>query len=206
MRTKVNIMKQLARQEMLDTYAKTFKYLNIFMLWMWRLGLGPIINMAPGSIGQIMVLVHIGRKSGKKCHTPLNYTILDKQVYCMAGFGSQSQWYKNILANPRVEVWLPDGWWVGQAIEVTVSDNRAETLRSILIASGFAAPVLEGIYPTELNDEELEALLLKHDYRLLRIDRTAACTGTGGPGEYAWLWSLATVWLLLNLWRKKKTN
>ena len=31
-------MENIARQEMLDTYAKYFKYLNIFMLWMWRLG------------------------------------------------------------------------------------------------------------------------------------------------------------------------
>lgn len=197
-------MENVARQEMLDTYAKYFKYLNIFMVWMWRLGLGGIINIAPKSIGQMMVLVNTGRKSGKQRYTPLNFAMIDDDVYCMAGFGSQAQWYKNVLAKPQVEVWLPDGWWAGEIAEVTDSDNRVEILRAILIASGFAAPLLEGIHPDKLSDDDLEELLHQHDYRLLKIKRVATCCGVDGPGEYTWIWTLTAFWLLFRLLRGKK--
>ena len=63
--------------------------------------------------GQIMVLTHTGRKSGLRRRTPVNYALVDGEVYCTAGFGQISDWYRNILANPQVEVWLPDGWWAG---------------------------------------------------------------------------------------------
>jgi hypothetical protein len=49
----------------------------------------------------------------------VNYAIVDGEVYCTAGFGAVSDWYRNIRTNPEVEVWLPDGWWAGVAEEVT---------------------------------------------------------------------------------------
>lgn len=42
---------------------QAFKYLNRVMVPLWRLGLGPLINIWPSVGGQIMVIMHIGRKS-----------------------------------------------------------------------------------------------------------------------------------------------
>lgn len=175
------------------TLRQVFKNFNTFMVLLWRLGLGNWINLFPESAGQIMVLSHTGRKTGLKRRTPVNYALIDGEIYCLAGFGSISDWYRNLLANPEVEVWLPDGWYAGRAVDVTNEKGRLERLRAVLIASGFAAPLF-GIRPTEMSDAELEAAT--RDYCLVRIERHSPRTGPGGPGDLSWVWPLATFILL----------
>jgi hypothetical protein len=134
--------------------------------------------------------------------TPVNYALIDGDIYCVAGFGHISDWYRNVKANPAVEVWLPDGWWAGEAEEVGDEADRLPLLRGVLIGSGFAAE-MAGIYPKTMTDEELEALTT--GYRLLRIRRTAARTGPGGPGDLAWVWPMATFLLLpFVFWRRRR--
>ncbi|MBN1668410.1 MAG: nitroreductase family deazaflavin-dependent oxidoreductase [Anaerolineales bacterium] len=170
-----------------------FKYLNKFILTLWRLGLGGWLNAWPQVLGRYMVITHTGRKSGLKRQTPVNYTELDGEVYCTAGFGKISDWYQNMLANPEVEIWLPDGWWQGVAIDVSEAENRIEILRAVLVASGFAGPLF-GLDPRKMDDAQLAKA--GASYRLVRIERSAARTGPGGPGELAWIWPLATFLLL----------
>ncbi|MFQ5343399.1 MAG: nitroreductase family deazaflavin-dependent oxidoreductase [Anaerolineae bacterium] len=180
-----------------------FKYLNRFMLLMWRLGLGSWINFWPDVGGRIMVIIHTGRKTGIRRHTPVNYAVVDGEIYCTAGFGAISDWYRNIMANPQVEVWLPDGWWAGMAEDITDSEERTALLRQVLIASGFAAPAA-GVYPKRMTDQELEAATA--NYRLIHIHRTEARTGAGGPGDLAWVWPLAAMSMLPLLWRRARKN
>jgi len=175
---------------------KFFRYLNRFMLAMWRLGLGRSVNGWPSVGGRILVLTHVGRRTGIRRRTPLNYAIVGGDVYCTAGFGSGSDWFRNILANPEVEIWLPDGWWAGTARDISDSEKRIELLRKVLIGSGFAA-WLAGIRPRTDPDEKFTALTA--EYRLLRIQRSHGLTGRGGPGDLAWVWPLATMILLLIL-------
>jgi deazaflavin-dependent oxidoreductase (nitroreductase family) len=170
-----------------------FKSFNHFMLFMWRLGLGQFINASPSVGGRIMVLTHTGRKSGLRRQTPVNYVIVNNEIYCTAGFGQISDWYRNIKANPHVEVWLPDGWWEGVAEEVTEPEKRLPLLRAVLIASGFAAP-LAGVNPRKMDDDQLAAVT--ESYCLIQIRRSSPRTGRGGPGELAWIWPAATFLLL----------
>lgn len=170
-----------------------FKQFNRFMMLMWRLGLGPWVNAWPEVGGRIMVITHTGRKTGIKRRTPVNYTIADGEIYCTSGFGSKSDWYRNIMANPEVEVWLPNGRWVGVAEEITDPNTRIPLLRQVLIDSGFAAKAA-GIDPVRLTNRELEAVTA--DYRLIHIRRAEARTGPGGPGDLVWVWPLATMILL----------
>ena len=179
-----------------------FKQFNRFMMLMWRLGLGRWVNGWPEVGGRIMVITHTGRKTGIRRRTPVNYAVADDEVYCTAGFGSKSDWYRNIIAAPEVEVWLPDGWWAGIAEEVTDPETRIVLLRQVLIDSGFAARTV-GIDPVGMTNEELDKTTA--DYRLICIRRTEARTGPGGPGELAWVWPLATMILLpLVLFRRRK--
>jgi len=185
-----------------ESLRQGFKQFNRFMLLMWRLGLGPWVNAWPEVGGRIMVITHIGRKTGMRRRTPVNYTIADGEIYCTAGFGGKSDWYHNIITNPQVEVWLPHGWWAGVAEEVTDARMRLPLLRQVLIDSGFAARAV-GIDPAGMSNEELDAVT--PDYRLIHIRRTAACTGRGGPGDLAWVWPLATMILLpLVLLRRRR--
>ena len=177
-----------------------FKYFNRFMLLMWRLGMGSLLNMGPAMAGRYMVITHTGRKSRSQRRTPVNYAIIDDDIYCTAGFGQGSDWYRNIIANPSVEVWLPDGWWAGAAEEVADVDSRVPLMREVLLASGFAASAA-GLDPRKMSDQELDAATVK--YRLIRIRRTTPRTGPGGPGELAWIWPLATMILLPMALRRK---
>ena len=149
-----------------------------------------------------MVIKHTGRKTGLTRHTPVNYAIVEGDIYCTAGFGRVSDWYLNIMASPEVEVWLPDGRWVGRAEDITDVENGHLFFRQVLISSGFAGPLF-GVNPKNLTDLDLINLL--ESYRLIRIRRQNAMTGAGGPGDLAWVWPAATFVLLgLLITRRKK--
>ncbi len=177
-----------------ETLRQAFKRFNPFMLLMWRLGLGPFINLWPPVGGRILMIAHRGRKTGARRYTPVNYALVDGEVYCTAGFGVVSDWYRNVAVNPNVEVWLPDGWWAGVVEDISDSPWRLPLLRKVLIGSGLVT-YLVGINPIRLADKEFEAVT--SNYRLLHIWRTEARTGRGGPGDLAWVWPLATMLLLL---------
>jgi hypothetical protein len=99
-----------------------------------------------------------------------------------------------------VEVWLPDGRWVGKAEDVSEVENGPFLLRQVIVASGFAGPLF-GVNPKQLNDDDFAQHL--ESYRLIRIQRTNAVTGPGGPGDLAWIWPLSTIVLVLFLIGKK---
>jgi len=148
----------------LSTLRKVFHTLNRFMVLMWKIGMGKMINIWPPVIGRIMVIKHRGRKSGREYLTPVNYAIVDSEIYCTAGFGSGSDWYRNMLANPDIELWLPEGKRKARAEDISDSPNRLFLLRQAIIASGFAGPLF-GINPKKVNDEQLDAL--SKEYRLV---------------------------------------
>jgi deazaflavin-dependent oxidoreductase (nitroreductase family) len=185
----------MTEAEQTEQLRQFFKYFNRFMVWMWRAGLGKLINFWPEGMGRIMVITHTGRKSGLKRYAPVNYAPVEGDLYCTAGFGEGTDWYQNILKTPEVEVWLPEGWWAGVAEDISDSEDRRDLLRQVLIASGFAASVFGGIDLVNTSDAEFDAATA--DYRLIRIRRTEPRTGPGGPGEYAWIWPAAVVGLLV---------
>lgn len=182
-----------------------FKYLNRFMLLLWRLGLQRWGMRNPYG-GYIMVITHTGRKSGLPRRTPVNYAEIEGDLYCTAGFGAIADWYRNLLANPRVEIWLPDSWWEGVAEDVTAwpAARRLPLLRQVLVNSGFAA-YAAGLNPRTMGDDELAAATAA--YKLIRIQRTSPRTGPGGPSDLAWLWPvLATLLALLLIWRRRSVG
>jgi len=152
--------------EQMDTLRKVFRVMNRVMVFKWKIGLGKMINMWPAGFGHIMVIKHCGRKSGKEYLTPVNYAIVEGEIYCTAGFGSVSDWYRNMLVNPQIELWLPEGKRIAFAEDISDSPHRLFLLRQVIIASGFAAPLF-GINPKKLNDEQLDAI--SKEYRLVHF-------------------------------------
>jgi deazaflavin-dependent oxidoreductase (nitroreductase family) len=173
----------------MEILRQSFKQLNKFMMLLWRLGLGSYGNGTRWG-GYIMVIVHKGRKTGLIRRTPVNYTIIGDDIYCTAGFGARADWFRNVMADPNVEVWLPDGWWAGVAENVSDTSERIEIMRKVLIASGFAT-YAAGIDPIKLSDDELDEVTT--EYRLVRIRRVEPRTGSGGPGDLVWVWPLTTL-------------
>jgi hypothetical protein len=152
--------------QQLNALRRVFHAMNPFMVFLLRIGLGWTMNIWPAVSGRIMVIKHRGRKSGKEYLTPVNYAIVEGEVYCTAGFGAVCDWYRNMLIHPRVELWLPEGKDFYCAEDVSDSPQRLFLLRQVIIASGFAGPLF-GIDPKKINDEQLDAV--SKDYRLVRF-------------------------------------
>jgi deazaflavin-dependent oxidoreductase (nitroreductase family) len=160
----------MSKQTDFSQIKRIFKVVNKFMLLAWRLGFGPMINSWPEEVGRIMVMTHTGRKSGVKHQTPVNYTLFDGDVYCTAMPGAD--WYRNVKANPQVEVWLPNGRWSGMAEEVPLDMAHLPVFRQVLIDSGFAASTFVGVHPRKITDADLADI--GRGYHLFRIQRSEA--------------------------------
>lgn len=182
-------------EKKLRQYFRTF---NRFMLLMWRLGLGRWINFWPEGTGRIMVIQHIGRKTGMVRQTPVNYAAVNGEIYCTAGFGSVSHWYRNLLANPNVEIWLPNGRFHAHTSDITDDPDTLPLLRQVLINSGFAATAV-GITPQNMSDEELAAVTA--NYRLLRF---TPLQPAAGKADLVWVWPITALLLLASLWFKRR--
>jgi deazaflavin-dependent oxidoreductase (nitroreductase family) len=150
----------------LNTLRRVFHAMNHFMVWMWKMGWGKAMNGWPAGFGRIMVIQHRGRKSGKEYLTPVNYAVVDGEIYCTAGFGSISDWHKNIMANPEIEVWLPEGKRKARAEDVSDAPRRVFLMRQVIIGSGFAGPLF-GVDQKKLNDEQLDAVT--KEYHLIHF-------------------------------------
>jgi hypothetical protein len=51
--------------------------------------------------------------------TPLQYEEIDGTIYVAAALGQKADWYRNILANPKVEVWVKSRRFGGLAEPIT---------------------------------------------------------------------------------------
>lgn len=79
------------------------KYLFKLPILLYRLGLGPVIGC------QIMILATTRRKSGLPRRTAVEYNVHNGRKFIMAGWGGQSDWHKNLAADPRVTIQPADG-------------------------------------------------------------------------------------------------
>jgi deazaflavin-dependent oxidoreductase (nitroreductase family) len=74
-------------------------------IFLYRVGLGGLLGK------RFLLLNHIGRKSGLPRQAMLevvNYERAADTYYIAAGFGKKSHWYRNILAQPQVNIQV--GW------------------------------------------------------------------------------------------------
>ena len=181
-----------------------FKGLNRwFMVPLHRAGLGAWVSTPIG--GHIGLLRVRGRKSGLMRETPLNYLVAEGAVWVMAGFGPKTEWYRNVAADPRAEVWLPGRRLAGVAAEERDPRVRARILPALL-RSTLLPGSLVGVNPLTAPDDAITKAL---DWvPLVRItpDREWLEPGPDDPGGRAWIWRQALVvaasWIGLQLVRR----
>jgi deazaflavin-dependent oxidoreductase (nitroreductase family) len=180
-----------------------FKRFNPLMIGLFRLGLGWAVNLWPKVGGRIMVITNIGRKSGLRRRTPVNYAVIEGDLSCTAGFGAASDWYRNILANPEVEIWLPGDWRRGSAEDVSQDPRRMPWLRQVIIASGVVGPMV-GVNPHKMDDAEFDRATSA--YRLLRIRLKERLRGPGGPNDLAWVWIPVALVVAMFVYQKRRSK
>lgn len=160
-----------------------------------RLGLAPLHSNP--LTGSWLLLRTTGRRSGRIRQAPLGYAILDGCVYVCAGFGAAAHWYRNLLAEPRVEVVLPSAAFAGVAEEVTDPAELDRAWRALIRALGALGTTF--VCPADAPAETLRAKT--RGLPLVRIRPTGIAAGPADPGGLLWL-TLAAVglgWLLRRL-------
>lgn len=170
----------------LPTLSRMFRVLNrIYVIPAIKAGLGPL--HANPLTGSWMLLKTTGRTTGLKREVALGYAILDGAVYCSAGFGPRTQWYRNLLAEPRVEVVLPGGAFAGVAEVVTDPVELDLAWRALIRSLGMLGRAF-----VCAPDAAPDALVAKtENLPLVRIRPVGIAGGPADPG--GWLWVTLTV-------------
>lgn len=88
----------------------------------YALGLGPLIGRL------VLLLTTTGRVTGIPRVTPLQYEQVDGVFYVGAALGLKSDWVKNILADPKVEIRVKQSRFLGRAEVVTDPSRIADFL------------------------------------------------------------------------------
>jgi len=129
----------------------------------WRLGLEPLLRRL-----HFLVLTTRGRRSGLPRHTMLEHSLLEGKVYVAPGWGQRTQWYLNVLSDPRVTVQRNGETWGAVARIVT-----AETeLSAIYSQARQISPVWKQYLASWGIEDTLEDFLAKRDrVPALRLDR-----------------------------------
>jgi deazaflavin-dependent oxidoreductase (nitroreductase family) len=174
---------------------RIFWFLNkFFMVPIFRLGFGPL--MGNPLTGYIMVLKTIGRKSGKVRYAPLNYTIHRGDIYCISGGRKTSDWYRNLHANPEIEIILPGGNVYARMDEREELEEKVVIIRQVLKNAGFAG-FFEGYNPFTITDKELRAKVA--DLPVLRFQPIGVGNGASDSGGWAWISVFVFIILLIVL-------
>ena len=74
----------------------------------------------------ILLLTTIGRKSGLPRVTPLQYEEIDGAFYVASAQGTRADWFRNILADPHVQVRVKSRQIRGIAEPITVPGRIAD--------------------------------------------------------------------------------
>jgi deazaflavin-dependent oxidoreductase (nitroreductase family) len=175
-----------------DAFTKGNKYVSVPAL---KMGLGRYVSNP--FTGYLMILRTRGRKSGEMRDAPLGYTIVGEYVYCVAGFGRQTHWVQNVLADPNVEVILPSRAFSGVAEEVTDEAERRRVLPPLLRSMGVIAGMMGMGNPWRDAPEAIAAGC--EGMPLVRVRATGIAAGPEDPGGRYWVVPLAAS-ALVTLW------
>ncbi|MGE5252039.1 MAG: nitroreductase/quinone reductase family protein [Bacteroidota bacterium] len=89
----------------------------------YAIGLGPLIGRL------VLLLTTTGRRSGRPRVTPLQYEEVDGCIYLAAALGQNADWFRNILADPSVQMRIRPRQFEGQAEPVTDPCRIADFLQ-----------------------------------------------------------------------------
>jgi deazaflavin-dependent oxidoreductase (nitroreductase family) len=160
------------------------------MVPLLRAGLGAWMGTPLG--GWILLLRVRGRRSGAMRESPLSYCIADGAVWVMAGFGGRTEWYRNLLIDPRVQVVLPGRAIRCTAETVTDSEVRRRIIPQLARAAGLPG-YLTGVDPFRAAPEKVLAATAWVPLIRLRPDNGPISPGPDDPGGLGWVWRQALV-------------
>lgn len=164
-----------------------FRRLLRLPVWLYRLGLGPLLGHA-----NLMVLTTIGRTSGQPRHTAIEYRTHGTKTYVISAWGDRPHWYRNLLANPAVGVAQGERRFTAQAIPVA---ETGEAARVLYLFRKRAPAVYDALLARLSSEDAVSARTvpaISDRFVIVRLDPDAA---SGGPEPVRDDWRGA--WLVL---------
>jgi deazaflavin-dependent oxidoreductase (nitroreductase family) len=175
---------------LLEPLRRAFLIVNSLLSPALERGFGALLSNP--LTGYLMVLRTRGRRTGLTRAAPLGYVVLDGAIYCCAGFGERTAWFRNVLADPVVEVVLPGRTLRGTAVPVRVPDEWTRAYRALVASLGVVGRLTVG----DLHGLDDAELLARHGgVPLVRITPSAFVPGPLDPGGRFWLipWGASAV-------------
>lgn len=139
-----------------QTIYHRMKALNAQMVSNYRHGIGPT--------RVVLLLTTKGRKSGLPRVTPLQFEVVTGAYYVASARGQEADWFKNILANPHVQVQIRDRCFDATAEPVTdptlIADFIQLRLRRHPLMIRLIMHLFDGL-PLRFTQTDLEAFCQK---------------------------------------------
>jgi len=147
----------------------------------------PMLGAGFGSLvvsdvtGSLLLLTTIDRHTGEPKRTPLGYAVVDGAVVVVSGSGPKAEWFRNALADPRVEVVLPGTRLRGSASPVSDPTRRRTALRALIASMPMPSLMLgDGDVNDDASIDELAARC-----PVLAVTPTAVLPGPFDPRGWA---------------------
>jgi deazaflavin-dependent oxidoreductase (nitroreductase family) len=151
----------------------------------WRLGLKPLLVRS--LLFRFLILTTKGRTSGRARHTMLAHSVLDGHIYIAAGWGERTQWYQNILADPRVTV-QTRGPAFGAVAHLVADD---EELRRLYWQARKKLPLWmwkRSLASWDIRDETEDFVTKKGRILYMRLDPLSECPLPALRADLVWVW------------------
>lgn len=88
----------------------------------------------------VMLLTTTGRRSGLPRTNGVSFMPLGDHFIVFSGWGIRSDWYRNVLANPRVTIQVGNRTLAATAAPVTDPERRRELMRQMKARSAQCGP------------------------------------------------------------------
>lgn len=158
-------------------------------LLLFRLGLGKLIGKF------ILILSSTGRETGKTRRTPVEYFQHGSRIYIISGFGQQTDWYQNVMANPQVTVQTDQGTMTATARK-PITDEEWMAVYEYLTHS----PISK-VFMADYLDDLHQSTILKQvkNWPVLTFDPTDLPSPPALEADLVWAWPLIFLLLAVNI-------
>jgi deazaflavin-dependent oxidoreductase (nitroreductase family) len=180
------------------TWVETLPYPKGLIKWLfkapilfYRLGLGFIVGR------MFMVMTTVGRRSRLPRRTAIEFHEFKGRKYVLSGWGTKTDWYRNIQANPHITIqtWrgaesvlarrITSEIELGEAFKFAMSNP---TMRAVLKSAGF-------------NLTLDQFLAHKERFTFVTFDPTDQPTPEPLKADLIWVWVFALITILFILIR-----
>ncbi|MFZ4814666.1 MAG: nitroreductase family deazaflavin-dependent oxidoreductase [Phototrophicaceae bacterium] len=156
---------------------------------LYRLGFGAVLVRV-----RLVVLTTRGRKSRKPRHTAIEVRTHNKKMYLISGWGQESQWVKNLLADPTATIRVGNRVQYATAQQVC---DAGEVMRALHLfrktAPAFYDPIIARVADTPaLNADTLQNAIPHLTVFRLDITETPNDLPPVRP-DLIWMWGM---WLV----------